>query len=191
MSRAARAITLRQESRLFRSPAMPPTIAAVPLSQDRRPAGVDPRMRAMVDNVLLGSPVARALGLRLASLAPDHVELEMPFLPTNVTHGSIVHGGVIATLIDIDRHCRRGRGCVRCQCRRGEGRGDRFAVDPVPGAGARCRAAGGGIGGPARPPAGCDGCLGVRRSARRRRAGCQGLDEQCHVLSALRLRAFY
>jgi uncharacterized protein (TIGR00369 family) len=25
----------------------------------------------------------------------------MPFLPTNVTHGSIVHGGVIATLIDI------------------------------------------------------------------------------------------
>ncbi|MBB2916846.1 PaaI family thioesterase [Cupriavidus alkaliphilus] len=80
---------------------MPQTIAAVPLSQDRRPAGVDPRMRAMVDNVLLGSPVARALGVRLASLAPDHVELEMPFLPTNVTHGSIVHGGVIATLIDI------------------------------------------------------------------------------------------
>ncbi|NUO89151.1 MAG: PaaI family thioesterase [Cupriavidus sp.] len=80
---------------------MPRTIAAVPLSQDRRPAGVDPRMRAMIDNVLLGSPVARALGVRLASLAPDHVELEMPFLPTNVTHGSIVHGGVIATLIDI------------------------------------------------------------------------------------------
>ena len=80
---------------------MPQTIAAVPLSEDRRPAGVDPRMRAMVDNVLLGSPVARALGVRLASLTPDHVELEMPFLPTNVTHGSIVHGGVIATLIDI------------------------------------------------------------------------------------------
>ncbi|SOZ52102.1 putative acyl-CoA thioesterase [Cupriavidus taiwanensis] len=80
---------------------MPQTIAVVPLSQDRRPAGVDPRMRAMVDNVLLGSPVARALGVRLASLTPDHVELEMPFLPTNVTHGSIVHGGVIATLIDI------------------------------------------------------------------------------------------
>ncbi|MDQ0139642.1 uncharacterized protein (TIGR00369 family) [Cupriavidus necator] len=55
----------------------------------------------MVDNVLIGSPVARALGVRVASLAPDHVELEMPFLPTNVTHGSIVHGGVIATLIDI------------------------------------------------------------------------------------------
>ncbi|WP_432260157.1 PaaI family thioesterase [Cupriavidus sp. TMH.W2] len=79
---------------------MPQAISALPLQHDRE-AAVDPRIRAMVDNVLIGSPVARALGVRLASLAADHVELEMPFLPTNVTHGSIVHGGVIATLIDI------------------------------------------------------------------------------------------
>lgn len=64
-------------------------------------AAVDPRMRAMIDNVLLASPVARALGVRLDQLAPDRVELLMPYLPTNVTHGSTVHGGVIATLIDI------------------------------------------------------------------------------------------
>ncbi|WP_454741860.1 PaaI family thioesterase [Cupriavidus necator] len=79
---------------------MPQAIASLPRQRDRH-AAVDPRMRAMVENVLIGSPVARALGVRLASLTPEHVELEMPFLPTNVTHGSIVHGGVIATLIDI------------------------------------------------------------------------------------------
>ncbi|MBP0630289.1 MULTISPECIES: PaaI family thioesterase [unclassified Cupriavidus] len=75
--------------------------AIATLAPSRRDAAVDPRMHAMIDNILLGSPVARALGVRLASLAPEHVELEMPFLPTNVTHGSTVHGGVIATLVDI------------------------------------------------------------------------------------------
>lgn len=79
---------------------MPQVIASLTRQRDRDTT-VDPRMRAMVENVLIGSPVARALGVRLASLTPDHVELDMPFLPTNVTHGSIVHGGVIATLIDI------------------------------------------------------------------------------------------
>ncbi|KUE85220.1 acyl-CoA thioesterase [Cupriavidus necator] len=79
---------------------MSQALATLPRQHDRH-AAVDPRMRIMVDNVLIGSPVARALAVRLASLAPDHVELEMPFLPTNVTNGSIVHGGVIATLIDI------------------------------------------------------------------------------------------
>ncbi|QEZ46727.1 PaaI family thioesterase [Cupriavidus oxalaticus] len=78
---------------------MPQAIAS--LVPSRRDAAVDPRMHAMIDNILLGSPVARALGVRLAGLAPEHIELEMPFLPTNVTHGSTVHGGVIATLIDI------------------------------------------------------------------------------------------
>ncbi|WP_051975320.1 PaaI family thioesterase [Cupriavidus necator] len=79
---------------------MPQTIASLSRQHERDPS-VDPRMRTMIDTVLMGSPVARTLGIPLASLAPDHVELEMPFLPTNVTYGSIVHGGVIATLIDI------------------------------------------------------------------------------------------
>lgn len=67
-------------------------------SQD---GAIDPRMRHMVENVLMNSPVTRGLGIRLEVIEPEHVELVLPFLTTNVTHGSIVHGGVIATLIDI------------------------------------------------------------------------------------------
>ncbi len=34
-------------------------------------------------------------------LKPEHVELVLPFSPENITVGNMVHGGVIATLIDI------------------------------------------------------------------------------------------
>jgi uncharacterized protein (TIGR00369 family) len=62
---------------------------------------VDPRIRQTVEHVLMGSPVARVLGIALDVLAVDHVELVLPFSAANVTVGEIVHGGVIATLIDV------------------------------------------------------------------------------------------
>jgi uncharacterized protein (TIGR00369 family) len=62
---------------------------------------VNERLRALVDDVLLGSSLARRLGIALESLEPERVVLAMPFRPDNVTVGSIVHGGAIATLIDI------------------------------------------------------------------------------------------
>ncbi|CAG2144120.1 PaaI family thioesterase [Cupriavidus numazuensis] len=65
------------------------------------PAVTHPRMRQMVEEVLIGSPVARALGVQLDVLKPEHVELVLPFRHENITVGNMVHGGVIATLIDI------------------------------------------------------------------------------------------
>ncbi|MGO4765005.1 PaaI family thioesterase [Cupriavidus sp. 2KB_3] len=62
---------------------------------------VDPRLAAMVASVLMESPVARTLGIRLDALAVDRVELVLPFSPNNVTVRKVVHGGVIATLIDV------------------------------------------------------------------------------------------
>ncbi|GAB7546332.1 PaaI family thioesterase [Cupriavidus sp. 8B] len=62
---------------------------------------IDPRIRHTVEQVLMGSPVARALGIALDVLAVDQVELLLPFSAANVTVGEIVHGGVIATLIDV------------------------------------------------------------------------------------------
>jgi uncharacterized protein (TIGR00369 family) len=64
-------------------------------------AGVDPRMVRWVTDILLGSPVARAIGVELVSLDVDRVVMGLPFKPGNVTLAAIVHGGVIATLIDI------------------------------------------------------------------------------------------
>lgn len=75
---------------------MVPSLASSPDAVD-----VAAPIRAMVDGILIGSPVARALGVSLDVLKVDHVELLLPFRPDNVTHGEIVHGGVIATLIDI------------------------------------------------------------------------------------------
>lgn len=62
---------------------------------------VDPRVAAMVESVLIESPVARTLGIRLDTLSVDRVELVLPFSANNITVGNIVHGGVIATLIDV------------------------------------------------------------------------------------------
>lgn len=65
------------------------------------PTQVDPRMVRWVDDILLASPLARSLGIVRTALAVDRVVLAMPFNPASVTLGSIVHGGAIATLIDI------------------------------------------------------------------------------------------
>ncbi|WP_137927495.1 PaaI family thioesterase [Cupriavidus sp. 2SB] len=62
---------------------------------------VDPRAMAMLESVLIGSPVARALGIRFGRVEIDHVELLLPFSMQNITAGDMVHGGVIATLIDV------------------------------------------------------------------------------------------
>lgn len=62
-------------------------------------SAVDPARRAIVAERLLGSPVARRL--RLALAPGDMVALDLPFDAANVTEGEMVHGGVIATLIDV------------------------------------------------------------------------------------------
>jgi uncharacterized protein (TIGR00369 family) len=62
---------------------------------------VDPRLASKIRELLLGSPVARTLGIVLHTLEVDRVVLDLPFEPRNVTVDDIVHGGVIAALIDV------------------------------------------------------------------------------------------
>jgi uncharacterized protein (TIGR00369 family) len=62
---------------------------------------IDPRLVALVREILLGSAVARRIGIELASLEADRAVLALPFSRENVTVGDIVHGGVIATLVDV------------------------------------------------------------------------------------------
>lgn len=54
-----------------------------------------------INEVLAKSPFAGALGIEVAAIEPDHVTLRLPFQPSLATVGSIVHGGAIATLIDV------------------------------------------------------------------------------------------
>jgi uncharacterized protein (TIGR00369 family) len=46
-------------------------------------------------------PLAAKLGIVADVLVGDEVRLRMPFDPTNVTLGDMVHGGAIATLADM------------------------------------------------------------------------------------------
>lgn len=57
--------------------------------------------RQWIDEVILGSPVARALGATLVSAEVDAVTVELPSGDHLTTVPGITHGGVLATLIDI------------------------------------------------------------------------------------------
>lgn len=62
---------------------------------------LSPRLKHLMEDVTLGSPVARALEISLVSASPERTILRMPFRPANITFEDAVHGGVIATFIDI------------------------------------------------------------------------------------------
>ena len=47
------------------------------------------------------SPFVAHVGMRLASLEPDRAEVSLPWSEQVVTIGEMVHGGAIASLIDV------------------------------------------------------------------------------------------
>jgi len=76
-------------------------IGAARIASNAAAVEVDPRLVQRIEQVLIGSPVARTLGIALVALGCDRAVLALPFSPGNVTLGDTVHGGVIATLIDV------------------------------------------------------------------------------------------
>ncbi|MGE0501426.1 MAG: PaaI family thioesterase [Rhizobiaceae bacterium] len=56
---------------------------------------------AWIEKVLAGSPLAAVLGIGVIEAHPDRVILGLPFRPENCTVGTVVHGGALATLVDI------------------------------------------------------------------------------------------
>jgi uncharacterized protein (TIGR00369 family) len=46
------------------------------------------------------SPFAQELGIELVALGDDRAELRLPYEPRLATAGDVVHGGVIAALLD-------------------------------------------------------------------------------------------
>ena len=66
-----------------------------------KPTAVDPGMAQFVEYILAGSQVAKRLGIKLVALEPERVVMALPYDAANITVGTTVHGGVIATLIDI------------------------------------------------------------------------------------------
>ncbi|MGH3117493.1 MAG: PaaI family thioesterase [Gaiellales bacterium] len=54
----------------------------------------------LIRQLIEGAPLPTRLGIRLAHLAKDRAELQLPFAEHVVTIGDIVHGGSISALID-------------------------------------------------------------------------------------------
>ncbi len=64
------------------------------------PAGAQTGAEVMAQFIPV-SPFASKLGIVAEVLDGDEVRLRMPFDPTNVTLGDMVHGGAIASLADL------------------------------------------------------------------------------------------
>jgi uncharacterized protein (TIGR00369 family) len=60
-----------------------------------------PTRRELVEAFLPNSPHTVELGIRLESIGTDEAVLELPFKPELATFGELIHGGAIASLIDV------------------------------------------------------------------------------------------
>jgi len=55
----------------------------------------------IVRDAIAGSPYGRKLGIACEEVAPDRVRMRLPWTPDHVTIGDLVHGGAIASLVDV------------------------------------------------------------------------------------------
>jgi uncharacterized protein (TIGR00369 family) len=64
-------------------------------------APVNPKVRELFGAWLANSPFAQVTGLELAELEPDRATVVLPYDERLTTFGDVVHGGAIATLLDV------------------------------------------------------------------------------------------
>ncbi len=65
------------------------------------PAQVGRQARHWIETVLAKSPFAGPIGIEVISIEPERVRLRLPYRAELTTVGTIVHGGAIATLVDV------------------------------------------------------------------------------------------
>ena len=57
--------------------------------------------RSVVEGFIVGSPYGKLLGVVSEAIEPDHVRVRLPFREAVTTIGDMVHGGAIASLVDV------------------------------------------------------------------------------------------
>jgi uncharacterized protein (TIGR00369 family) len=62
---------------------------------------MDDSMRGLVEKAIVLSPYGRLLGVELASVEADRVAVRLPYRTDVTTLGDLVHGGAIASLVDV------------------------------------------------------------------------------------------
>lgn len=59
------------------------------------------KIRPLLDAAIAGAPFGKRLGFVLEAFGASSATVRLPFDPENVTFGDTVHGGAIASLIDV------------------------------------------------------------------------------------------
>jgi uncharacterized protein (TIGR00369 family) len=58
-------------------------------------------MEPLVHDIIVGAPFGKLLGMSVEALEPQRVAVRMSFRPEITTYGDVIHGGAIASLVDI------------------------------------------------------------------------------------------
>jgi uncharacterized protein (TIGR00369 family) len=64
-------------------------------------ATLDPSQLGAVEKMIVSGPYSDLLGIRSEEILEDRVRLVLPFRPELTTVGEMVHGGAIASLVDV------------------------------------------------------------------------------------------
>lgn len=57
--------------------------------------------RSVVEGFIVGSPYGKLLGITSEAIEPDRVRVRLPYREAVTTIGDMVHGGAIASLVDV------------------------------------------------------------------------------------------
>src|SRR5689334_19609984 len=59
------------------------------------------QVRNLVEGFIVGSPYGKHLGIVTEAIEPDRVRLRLPYRDAMTTVADMVHGGAIASLVDV------------------------------------------------------------------------------------------
>ncbi len=58
-------------------------------------------MEPLVRDLIVGNAFGKMLGMSVEALKPERVAIRLSFRPEITTYGDVVHGGAIASLVDV------------------------------------------------------------------------------------------
>ena len=58
-------------------------------------------LEPLVREIIVGAPFGKLLGMSVEDLEPERVAVRMSFRPEITTYSDVIHGGAIASLIDV------------------------------------------------------------------------------------------
>ncbi len=58
-------------------------------------------LEALIRDFIVRGPLGKLLGMSVEALEPERVAVRMSFRPEITTYGDVIHGGAIASLIDV------------------------------------------------------------------------------------------